>query len=182
MIQMIKHINFRTLTLLLVIAVVAAGSFGALSSVAVVAGQGNNKHSRAARITNESTEEGCERKWLIAYENAGSWGESGWHEGNLRRKDHDKWIVGCLARDIGRVKHQKPRIDTSITRPKKNTCKRTCWDTLRMCYPYLSSLNQDYDAEVKGCEDAYYACAGQCASSPSRKNIPSPTKQRKPRS
>ena len=46
MIQMIKRINLRSLTFLLVIAVVAAGSFGAPSSVAL-AGQGNNKQSRA---------------------------------------------------------------------------------------------------------------------------------------
>lgn len=44
MIQMTERINLRSLTLLLVIAVVAAGSFRALSSVALVAGQGTNKH------------------------------------------------------------------------------------------------------------------------------------------
>ncbi len=48
MIQMIKRINLRSLTFLLVFAIVPAGSFGALSSVAL-AGQGNKNQSGATR-------------------------------------------------------------------------------------------------------------------------------------
>ena len=49
MIQMIRQINFRSLSFLLVIAVVAASFFGSMSSVVQVAGQGNNNQSGATR-------------------------------------------------------------------------------------------------------------------------------------
>jgi hypothetical protein len=54
MIKMMKR-NFRSLVFLLLIAGAAAGSFGALSSGVLAAGQDNNKQSRAARSKTGST-------------------------------------------------------------------------------------------------------------------------------
>ncbi len=53
MIKMMKR-NFRSLVFLLLIAVAAVGSFGALSSGGLAAGQ-SNKQSRAARKKTDST-------------------------------------------------------------------------------------------------------------------------------
>ena len=163
MIQMIGRINLRPLTILLLIAVVAAGSFGAPSSVAL-AGQGNNIQSGATRTKRRSANNQSRKKArrnLSCQECEDAFENCHPSPGNFVNDCQIEYQL-CSQKCHG-AKRPDMRL-RKAQRKEIGSCKQVCEDTERADAICGNPISYDDPKVAAACGKKYTKCIANCGS------------------